>query len=123
VKTPRKTVLVVDDDPGMLKGVARLLNAHGFDTETFDSAEALLNSANPADRANCILLDIHLSGMSGIELRRQLATSECRLPVIFMTGNDTESTRKEALEAGCIAYLRKPFPAEALMSAIEKALA
>jgi FixJ family two-component response regulator len=121
LKTQRKTVLVVDDEPSMLKGIARLLNAHGLDTETFCSAEALLESANRG-HASCILLDIHLSGMSGIELGRQLAAADSRLPVIFMTGNDHESIRKQALETGCVAYLRKPFLADALMSAIAKAL-
>jgi FixJ family two-component response regulator len=120
VTAARKVILVVDDDPGFLKGIARLLKHHGYDTEVFDSAERFLERAVPS-RASCIVLDIHLDGMSGIELRRRLTSPGCP-PVIFMTGNDKESTHKEALEAGCIAYLRKPFPGHLLISAIDEAL-
>ena len=65
-------VIVVDDNPGFLKSVVRLLSVHGFDVRTFDSAEALLDS-DAARTATCLLLDIHLGGISGIELRRRLA--------------------------------------------------
>jgi DNA-binding response OmpR family regulator len=66
-------------------------------------------------------LDIHLDGMSGIELKRQLATSGIVLPVIFITANDSEATRNAALEVGCVAYLPKPFPTKSLIDAIEAA--
>src|SRR5262245_57181482 len=116
-----RKLFVIDDDPGMLRTIERLLKVHGFDVQTFESAEAFLDSANPRD-AGCLLLDIHLSGMSGIELRRQLTLSGISVPVIFITANDSEVTREAALEAGCIAYLAKPFPAVRLMNAIEQAL-
>jgi FixJ family two-component response regulator len=118
--TRRKLVVVVDDDASMLKGVARLLNASGFDTEVFLSAEALLEDG-VASEAACLLLDIHLGGMSGIELRRRLAASGSTLPVIFMTAFDDESTHKAAVEAGCVACLHKPFSARLLIGAIETA--
>ena len=119
MSTQRKLVVVVDDDPSMLKGVQRLLTAKGFDTAVFTSAEALLDS--PARHgAACFVLDIHLGGMSGIELRRRLTASGCTVPVIFMTAFDDEATRREALAAGSIAYLNKPFPAHLLISAIEQ---
>jgi FixJ family two-component response regulator len=68
--------------------------------------------------ATCLLLDIHLGGISGIELQRRLAASGSKCPVIFMTANDDEGTRDEAVDAGCIAYLRKPFARHALLNAV-----
>jgi DNA-binding NtrC family response regulator len=101
-------VIVVDDNAGLLKSVARLLAHHGIDSRTFASAEALLES-DSVQTATCLLLDIHLGGISGIELQRRLAASGSKWPVIFMTANDNEAMRNEAMDAGCIAYLRKPF--------------
>jgi FixJ family two-component response regulator len=116
----RQVVAVIDDDPGMLKAIERLLGAKGFDVEAFASAEAFLAGA-AASEATCLVLDIHLGGMSGIELRRRLAESGSRLPVVFITALDDEATRKEAMEAGCVAFLRKPFLSHLLIDAIEKA--
>ena len=118
----RTVVIVVDDDPGLLKSVARLLAHHGIDSRTFASAEALLESDN-VQTATCLLLDIHLRGLSGIELQRRLAASGSKRPVIFMTASGDEATRNEAMDAGCIAYLRKPFAQHVLLNAISKAAA
>jgi FixJ family two-component response regulator len=115
-------VIVVDDDPGFLKSAARLLSVHGFDTRTFSSAEALLGS-DAARTATCMLLDIHLGGISGIELRRRLAAAGSKCPIIFMTAIDDDATRKEAMDAGCIAYLKKPFAPNLLLDALGKAVA
>jgi FixJ family two-component response regulator len=120
MSTRRKVVTVVDDDPTMLKAIARLLGAKGFDVEAFASAEAFL-AGGTATKATCLILDIHLSGMSGIELRHRLAASGSRLPVIFITALDDEATRREAMKAGCVAFLRKPFLSRLLLDAIEKA--
>jgi FixJ family two-component response regulator len=113
-------VVVVDDNPAFLESVVRLLSAHGFDIRTFNSAEALLGS-DFAGIAACMLLDIHLGGISGIELRRRLAASGSECPVIFMTAIDDDATRKEAMAAGCVAYLKKPFAPQLLLDAIAKA--
>ena len=118
----RKSVFVVDDDPSMLKGMKRLLSQYGFDTREFDSAEALRKSAD-FGRAFCIILDIDLSGSSGIDLRRQLAKEGIAVPVIYITGNDNQATRAAALESGCLAYLTKPFAARSLIEPIERASA
>src|SRR2546430_2941808 len=75
----------------------------------------------PRGEPACFLLDIHLGGMSGIDLRRRLAASGSTAPVIFMTAFDDDATREEAIAAGCIAYLHKPFPAHSLIGAIAKA--
>ena len=115
-------VIVVDDNAGLLKSVARLLAHHGIDSRTFASAEALLES-DGVQTATCLLLDIHLGGISGIELQRWLAASGSKRPVIFMTASDDEDARNEAMDAGCIAYLRKPFAGQVLLDAIGKAVA
>ena len=118
----RTVVIVVDDDAALLRSVARLLAHHGIERRTFASAEALLDSKS-GQTATCLLLDIHLGRISGIELRRWLASSRSKCPVIFMTANDEEATRNEAMDAGCIAYLRKPFAQLVLLNAIPKAAA
>jgi FixJ family two-component response regulator len=114
-----KTIAVVDDDASMLKGIERLLGAYGFATKVFASAEAFLDRNAAAD-VDCLLVDIHLGGMSGIELRHHLTASGCKLPVIFMTAFDDEATRMQAQSAGCIAFLHKPFTADLLIGAIER---
>jgi len=118
----RTVVIVVDDDPSLLKCVVRLLAHRGIDSRTFASAEALLES-DSVQTATCLLLDIHLEGISGIELQRRLVASGSKCPVIFMTANDDEATHNEAMDAGCIAYLRKPFTQHVLLNAISKAAA
>ena len=115
-------VIVVDDDAGLLKGVARLLAHSGIESRTFASAEALIESGS-AQMASCLLLDINLGGISGIELQRRLAASGSKCPVIFMTANDGEATHNEAVDAGCTAYLLKPFARNVLLDAIRKAVA
>jgi FixJ family two-component response regulator len=116
----RKVVAIVDDDQTLLKAIDRLLTAHGFATQTFPSAEAFLDRPRSAEAA-CLVLDIHLGGMSGIELQRRLAAVRSKLPIIFITAVDDEATQQEARDTGCVACLRKPFPADLLIGAIEKA--
>lgn len=115
------TVAVVDDDPSMLKAAADLLDAQGISASLFTSAEEFLASGF-VEQVDCLLLDIHLGGLSGIELRQQLKTSRPDLPVIFMTALDDETIRQQALQVGCVACLRKPFPARQLVGAIERAV-
>ena len=118
----QKIIFVVDDDPSMRLGVKRLLNKHGFKTELFDSVEDFHERAD-VGRADCLVLDIKLKNKSGIDLRRELANSGVSVPVIFITANDTDHTRKSAAAAGCAAYLTKPFSGKTLIDAIEKAAA
>ena len=118
--TQPRGVIVVDDDPGFLSSVVRLLSVHGFQVRTFNSAEALLDS-DAARAATAVLLDIHLGDISGIELQRRLAAAGSSCPVIFMTAIDDDAARKEAMKAGCIAYLKKPFAPQLLLDALGKA--
>src|ERR1700675_3210154 len=114
-----RTIAVIDDNPSMLKGLDRLLSAHCFRVQTFTSAELFLERCAEC-KADCLLLDIHLGGISGIDLQRRLTSSGIDLPVIFMTAIDNEATRQDAFDAGCVAYLRKPFLANLLIDAINK---
>jgi FixJ family two-component response regulator len=116
----RKAVFVVDDDPGMLKGLDRLLKVHGFNSKLFQSVDDFHGRAK-LEEAMCLVLDVNLNGKSGIELSRQLAAGGISVPVIFITANDSDKTRKAAVDVGCVAYLAKPFPAKSLLDAIEKA--
>jgi FixJ family two-component response regulator len=117
--TAQKRIIVLDDDASILGAVERVLKANGFATEVYDTVEGFLSDASLHD-ASCLALDINLNGRCWIELRRQLTQAGVSLPVIFMTGDDKEATRKAALEAGCVAYLRKPFSSSALIDAITK---
>ncbi len=117
-----KAVFVVDDDPSMLKGVRRLLKQHGFDTVPFETARALQDHDDFTE-AFCLVLDINLGDGSGIELRHQLADAGVLLPVIYITGNDSDATRMAAMASGCLAYLTKPFPAESLIEPVRRAAA
>jgi FixJ family two-component response regulator len=111
----------VDDDPSMLTGIKRLLTFHGFHSMLFGSANAVLTH-DDFDDALCFVFDIDLNGESGIELCRCLIDKGVRLPVIYITGNDSEANRAAAIESGCIAYLTKPFSALSLIEPIEKVL-
>ena len=117
----QRTVAVVDDDPSILGSVRELLNAEGFNTELFASAEGFLASG-VIPRVDCLLLDIQLAGASGIELQDHLEACGSKLPVIFMTGLDDEALHRQALNAGCVALLHKPFLEHQLIDAIEKAV-
>ena len=121
MESPPRTVAVVEDDPSMRRSIERLLNAHGYKTEAFDSAEAFLRRPS-AIAADCLVLDIHLNAMSGIQLRRRLLDLGSALPVIFVTAVDDETVESEAREARCIAYFHKPFPGKLLLSALEDVL-
>lgn len=118
----RKFVFVVDDDPSMLRGMKRLLREHGFDAKLFDSASALLSHGDFGG-AFCIILDIDLNTESGIDLRRRLAREGVALPVIYITGNDSQGNRRAAMESGCVAYLTKPFAAKSLIEPVARASA
>ena len=117
----RKLVAVLDDDASVLRAVERVLKAHGFDAQVFDTVEGFLGGARLGD-ASCLVLDINLNGESGIDVSRKLTRAGVSLPVIFMSGSDYEASREAALEAGCVAYLRKPFPSRRLIEAIDQAV-
>ena len=118
----RNLVFVVDDDPGMLRGVKRLLHQHGYDSVVFSSAEAFRNH-DDFEAACCLILDIDLDSESGIHLRHCLKAAAISLPVIYITANDDPAVHMAAVESGCIAYLTKPFQTKSLIESIERVAA
>jgi FixJ family two-component response regulator len=122
VKGFEKTlVCVVDDDFLARESTTRLLRSFKFNVKALASAEEFLNSDCLAETA-CLILDVRMPGMSGLELQRQLAVSNSDLPIIFITAHEDEDQRKQALEAGAVAFLYKPLFEEALLDAIDTAL-
>jgi len=114
-------VAVVDDDASFARALGRLLRAAEFEVRTFPSAEAFLASTTlpPPD---CLVLDIQLGGMSGVELQQRLHELGDQTPIIFVTAHDAPEVRSEAVQAGCVAYLRKPVASRALLEAVARAL-
>lgn len=114
-------IFVIDDDSSVRTAIARLMASAGHQTETFASAEEFLASNRPAE-SDCLVVDIHLGGMSGLELQRKLAQAGSLAPIIFITAFDSAEVRREAKRAGADAYFRKPFDDQALLDAIYFAL-
>jgi FixJ family two-component response regulator len=112
-------VAIVEDDTAMRRSLERLLQASGYTTTAFASAEEFLERTI-VEEAIGLVLDIHLGGMSGIELRRRLLAAKSPLPVVFITAHEDEATRREALAAGCVDYLQKPFNANRLLDALAR---
>jgi FixJ family two-component response regulator len=110
-------VVVVEDDPSSRTSIGRVLRAGGFDTAIFASAEEFL-SAEPRPMPLCMLLDIQLGGLSGLDLQRRLKAEGLRIPFIAITAFDDERVRAEAQALGCLAYLRKPCEGHTIVSLI-----
>src|SRR5262245_59869516 len=105
----------------MRQSTTRLVRSFKFNVKALASAEEFLNSDYPAETA-CLILDVSLPGMSGLELQRQLAVSNSDVPIIFITAHEDADQRRQALEAGAVAFLYKPFYDDALLNAIDTAL-
>ena len=116
----RSVIAIIDDDPGMRDALERMLSALGYCTEIYASAEEFIRAAMTTE-ASCLVVDIQLGDISGVELGRHLAASGFTFPIIFMTGSQEETHRRQAMDFGCVAYLNKPFPAKQLIEAITKA--
>ncbi|OWW04605.1 two-component system response regulator [Rhizobium sp. R72] len=119
--TLRRTVAVIDDDASLRRSVVRLLNAYGFPAIEYSSAEAFLRR-DLAPSIDCLVLDIDLGGMSGLELQARLKVTGWNLPVIFITALEDERLRIRAERTGCVAYMRKPFSGAELISVIVREL-
>ena len=113
------TIGVVEDDPSFLRALRRLLSGAGFSVATFASAEDFLASDSAAT-TSCLVLDVHLGGMSGFDLQQHLVSVGIPIPTIFITAADDAATRKRARSG--VAYLRKPFREGELLGAINLAL-
>ena len=112
---------IVDDDESVRMAIRSLLRSLGFKVETFGSAEDLLGSARLDDIA-CLIVDLRLPGMSGVDLQRQLLAAKRELPMVFVSAHDDPVAQQQALTAGALAFLREPFSEKALIDAIRSGL-
>lgn len=119
---PKTRVLaVVDDDASVRNATGRLVKSFGFTVEVFASGEEFLLSGS-LRITSCLVLDVQMPGMSGLQLQRHLAAAGYRIPIIFITAYPDERTRAQALEAGAVDFLNKPFGEQDLLSGIRSAL-
>lgn len=113
-------VAVVDDDESFARAIGRLLRAAGFGTVIYNSAEAFLQGL-AAERVNCLVLDIQLGGMSGLDLGRRLAEIGAKIPIVYVTALEGEKVRRDASEIHGSALLHKPVSGQQLIGAIRRA--
>ena len=118
---PTPVVFVVDDDPSVRRAVARLLRTMGMRVEAFASPLAFLEAA-PEVASGCVLLDLQMPGLNGLELQRRMIDAGILLPVVFITGHGDIPASVRAMKAGAVDFLQKPFDDEALMDAVEQAI-
>jgi FixJ family two-component response regulator len=118
---PAASVFVVDDDPSVRKSLTRLIEAAGYTVEAFASAREFLDAA-PASGPCCLVLDIRMPGITGLDLQKTLAQAVHRIPVVFITGHGDVPTTVQAMKAGAIDFLAKPFAASDLLDAIRHAV-
>src|SRR5215467_8249720 len=114
-------IAVVDDDASMRGALRNLLRSVGFRAEAFASAEEFLQAGQFQETA-CMIVDVRMPQMSGLELQQHLAMTHCSIPLIFITARGDEETRTRALRAGAVDFLYKPFREEVLLRAIQSAL-
>ena len=114
-------ITVVDDDAAIREAVQSLIRSVGLRAEGFASAPDWLQSGQLPDTA-CLIVDVRMPGMSGLELQQQLTTAQCPLPIIFITAHGDAETRARALSAGAVGFVDKPFSAEGLLRAVQAAL-
>ncbi|SRR6266404_1054956 len=114
-------VSIVDDDVSVRRSTRRLLHCCGLRTETFASAEEFLQSGRAAETA-CLLLDVRMPGMDGLELQRRLRETDRLIPIIFLSARASEEEERRALRTGAAYFLRKPVSKEALLNAIRTVL-
>ena len=114
-------VFVVDDDPSFRRSAERLIRLAGFEVQTFGSAREFLAAKRP-DRPSCLVLDVRMPGLSGLDLQRELAKAGIAIPIIFVTGHGDIPMSVQAIKAGAVEFLTKPFNDQKFLSAIEEAL-
>ena len=115
-------VSIVDDDESVRESLRGLIRSIGLGVETFASAEDFARSAQ-LENTDCLILDVRMPGMSGLDLQRELVASERHIPIIFITAHGSdEGVRTRALRDGAVAYLSKPFSEDALLEAVNAAL-
>ena len=121
IQNKTKFVVIVDDDDSMRSAVQDLLEAVGLPAQGFASAEEFLKSGKH-HQTTCLITDIRMPGMSGLELQAKLNAERCRIPTIFITAHGDEKMRMQALRAGAVEFLAKPFDDDALLESVRAAL-
>jgi FixJ family two-component response regulator len=121
IQAKPKLVAIVDDDDSMRDALQGLLKAVGLPAQAFASAEEFLKSGQHRQTA-CLIADIRMPGMSGLELQAHLNAEHCRIPTIFITAHGDAKLRMQALRAGAVEFLAKPFDDEALLESVRGAL-
>jgi FixJ family two-component response regulator len=119
---PDPIVFVVDDDPSIRDALTSLIRSVGLHVETFGSAQAFLRHPRP-DASGCLVLDVRLPGLSGLDLQRELAAAQITMPIIFITGHGDIPMTVQAMKAGAVEFLTKPFRDQELLDAIAQAIA
>src|SRR3989442_15775563 len=114
-------ISVVDDDESLRRSLRNFLRSVGFRVETFASAEEFLASAE-RETTGCLVLDLRMTGMSGLDLLRHLAAAKVRVPAVVLTAHGDEEIRQRCLGAGAVAFLDKPFRGDALLDSVQTAL-
>src|SRR5215471_10514697 len=117
----KELVFVVDDDSSVRESLKNLIRSAGLNVETFASAQEFLASPRP-DAASCLVLDVQLPGLSGLDLQQELAKLDIQIPIIFITGHGDIPMTVRAMKAGAVEFLTKPFCDEDLLNAIEQAM-
>jgi FixJ family two-component response regulator len=117
----RNLISVLDDDESIRRTTALLVESFGFRAAAFESAESFLMSDQLQD-TSCLIVDIQMPGMDGLQLQNHLAATGCGIPIIFITAYDSKDCRQRAMQAGAAAFLGKPFSDEQLLQTIRSAL-
>ena len=115
-------VCIVDDDPSLRRALSRILRTHGFAVRTFSSAREFLDQDIPRKTVGCILLDINMPGMNGLDMQSELVDRGVQLPVVFITANATVPASVKALKKGALDFVEKPFDSNALMAIVDNAI-
>jgi len=119
--TDSRVVAIVDDDELFRRSIERLVRSAGFSVETFGSAEDFLDSAD-LDRTACAILDVKLPGMNGLDLQQRLISRPRAMPIVFVSAHEEAITRANALRAGAVAFLQKPFDNSTLLDALNRSI-
>ena len=121
MKEADSVVFIIDDDPLYRASAERLIRSVGFNVQGFDSARDFLSSRRP-DVPSCLVLDVRLPGLSGLDLQRELAEAGVHIPIIFVTGHGDIPMSVQAMKAGAVEFLTKPFRDQVLLDAIRQAI-
>ena len=117
----RNLISVIDDDESVRRTTKLLIESSGYQAAAFESAENLLSSGQ-LGRTSCLIIDLQMPGMNGLQLQSHLAAAGSRIPIIFITAYDDKESRQRAMQAGAVAFLAKPFTDEQLFQTIRSAL-